>query len=53
MKSMPGAIAGQFGRLVRSDHKISPLFLLAGIGVVLGGLTLVTPYAFEAAGDNA
>jgi alpha-1,6-mannosyltransferase len=53
MKPMPGAIAGQFGRLVRSDHKISPLSLLAGIGVVLSGLTLVTPYAFEAAGDNA
>src|SRR5207249_2906350 len=53
MKPMPGAIASQFGRLMRSDHKISPLCLLAGIGVVLSGLTLVTPYAFEAAGDNA
>ncbi|WP_197423007.1 glycosyltransferase 87 family protein [Bradyrhizobium valentinum] len=53
MKPLPGAIASQFGRLVRSDHKISPLWLLAGIGVVLSGLTLVTPYAFETAGDNA
>ena len=34
-------------------NNVPPLHLLAGIGVVLGGLTLVTPFAFETAGDNA
>ncbi|MGQ0685662.1 hypothetical protein [Bradyrhizobium sp.] len=53
MKPLPGAITGQFDRLVRFDHKISSLRLLAGIGIVLTGLTLATPYAFETAGDNA
>ena len=50
---MSGAIASQFGRLVRSANNVPPLHLLAGIGVVLAGLTLVTPFAFEAGGDNA
>jgi hypothetical protein len=50
---MSGAIAGQFGRLVRSANNVPPLHLLAGIGAVLAGLTLVTPFAFEAGGDNA
>jgi alpha-1,6-mannosyltransferase len=53
MKAMPGAIAGQFGRLGRSANKVPPLHLLAGIGAVLIVLTLVTPFAFEAGGDNA
>jgi alpha-1,6-mannosyltransferase len=53
MKPMPGAIAGQFGRLVRSASHVPPLQRLAGIGAVLVGLTLVTPFAFEAGGDNA
>jgi alpha-1,6-mannosyltransferase len=53
MKPIPGAIAGQFGRLVRSASHVPPLQLLAGIGAVLVGLTLVTPFAFEAGGDNA
>ena len=30
-----------------------PLCLLGGMGAVLAGLTLVTPFAFERAGDNA
>ena len=51
--SMPGAIASQFGRLARSAGNVPPLHLLAGIGAVLVGLTLVTPFAFEACGDNA
>jgi alpha-1,6-mannosyltransferase len=32
---------------------LSPLQRLAAIGLVLAGLTLVTPFAFEALGDNA
>ena len=48
MKPMPGAIASQFGRLVRSANNVPPLHLLAGIGAVLVALTLVTPFAFEA-----
>jgi alpha-1,6-mannosyltransferase len=50
---MPGAIAGQFGRLARSANCVPPLHLLAGIGALLAALTLVTPFAFEAYGDNA
>jgi alpha-1,6-mannosyltransferase len=53
MKPMPGAIAGQFSRLVRSANHVPPLQQLAGIGALLVGLTLVTPFAFEAGGDNA
>ncbi len=50
---MPGSIASQFGRLTRYANNVPPLHLLAGIGAVLVGLTLVTPFAFEAGGDNA
>jgi hypothetical protein len=50
---MPGAVATQFGRLARSANNVPPFHLLAGIGVVLAGLTLATPFAFEALGDNA
>ena len=53
MKPMPRAIASQFGRLARSANNVPPLHLLAGIGAVLVALTLVTPFAFEAVGDNA
>jgi len=53
MKPMPGAIAGPFGRLARSANSVPPLHRLAGIGAVLAALTLVTPFAFEAGGDNA
>ena len=53
MKPMPGTIASQFGRLARSADNASPLLRLAGIGAVLVALTLVTPFAFETAGDNA
>ena len=51
MKPMPGA--SQVGRLVSTVNTVPPLHLLAGIGVVLLALTLVTPFAFEALGDNA
>jgi alpha-1,6-mannosyltransferase len=50
---MSGALASQFGRLARSADNVPPLHLLAGTGLVLAGLTLVTPFAFETAGDNA
>jgi hypothetical protein len=50
---MPQAVASQFGRLARFDNNVPPFYLLAGIGAVLVGLTLVTPFAFEAYGDNA
>jgi len=53
MKPMPGAIARQFGRLAGSANSVPPLHLLAGIGAVLATLTVATPYAFEAGGDNA
>ncbi len=53
MKPTPEAIAGQFRRLARSVNNVPPLHLLAGIGVVMVGLTLATPFAFEAGGDNA
>jgi alpha-1,6-mannosyltransferase len=53
MKPMPGSIASQLRRLARSANNVPPLHLLAGIGAVLLGLTLVTPFAFEAGGDNA
>jgi alpha-1,6-mannosyltransferase len=44
---MPGSIASKLDQLMRSTSK------LAGVGAVLAGLTLVTPSAFEAYGDNA
>ncbi|MGL3108822.1 hypothetical protein [Bradyrhizobium sp. BR 1432] len=53
MKPIAGTIVSEFGGLARSVTTMPPLHRLAGIGVVLLGLTLVTPFAFEAAGDNA
>jgi alpha-1,6-mannosyltransferase len=50
---MPEAGANQFSRLARSASNVAPLHLLTGIGVVIIGLTLVTPFAFETLGDNA
>jgi alpha-1,6-mannosyltransferase len=49
----PATIADQPGRLKRSINNASPLYVLAGIGVLLVGLTLVTPFAFDTYGDNA
>jgi alpha-1,6-mannosyltransferase len=51
--SMPEAIARQFGQLARAANSVRPLHPLAGVGAVLAGLTLVTPFAFETYGDNA
>jgi alpha-1,6-mannosyltransferase len=50
---MPGAVATQFGRLAGFAGKLPPLGLLAGMGIILVSLALVTPFAFEALGDNA
>ena len=50
---MPGTVATQFGRLARFVGNLPPLCLLAGIGAVIVGLTFVTPFVFEALGDNA
>src|ERR1700751_3303061 len=50
---MPGAVAIQRSRLARAANDVPPLYLLAGIGVALAGLTLVTPFAFQDYGDNA
>jgi alpha-1,6-mannosyltransferase len=47
------AVATQFCRLARSANNVPPLHLLGGIGIVIVGLTLATPFAFEALGDNA
>jgi alpha-1,6-mannosyltransferase len=53
MKPMPGTVANQFARLARSADNGSPLLRLAGTGAVLFALTLLTPFAFKTAGDNA
>jgi alpha-1,6-mannosyltransferase len=50
---MPESFPSKFGRLMYSGSKLLPLHLLAGVGAVLVGLTLVIPSAFEAYGDNA
>ena len=41
------------GQPAPSVGKEPPLYLLAGIGAIFAGLTLVTPFAFQAGGDNA
>lgn len=53
MTPTPTTIVDQPGSLKRLISRVPPLHLLAGIGVVLIGLTLVTPFAFETYGDNA
>ncbi len=53
MKSTPDAFAGRFGRLAYFASDVHPLLLLAGIGALVTGLTLVIPFAFETYGDNA
>jgi len=50
---MSGVFSIQFGRLSRLGDELPALPLLAGVGAVLTGLTLVTPFAFETYGDNA
>ena len=50
---MLGPVASQSGRQARFADSVPPLAVLAGVGGVLAGLSLVTPFAFEAYGDNA
>ena len=50
---MPGTSAHQSSRLAHSAINMPPLPLLTAIGVLIVGLTLVTPFAFESLGDNA
>ena len=50
---MPEAVGNQSNRLARLVSNVASLHLLAGTGLVLVGLTLVTPFAFETYGDNA
>ncbi len=50
---MPEAVASQSHRLARFADNVPSLHLLAGTGLLLAGLTLITPFAFEAFGDNA
>jgi alpha-1,6-mannosyltransferase len=44
---------GQFAQPRPSTKNEPPLYPLAGIGAILAGLTLATPFAFQASGDNA
>jgi alpha-1,6-mannosyltransferase len=44
---------GQFAQPGLSARNESPLYPLAGIGAILAALTLATPFAFQASGDNA
>ena len=50
---MPNSVVGQFTRAEFSAGHRPPLYLLAGLGAISAGLTLVTPFAFRAGGDNA
>src|ERR1700754_4729990 len=53
MKPMPAIVARQYVRLARLAGVVPPLQALIGVGVALMALTLVTPFAFRAGGDNA
>ena len=44
---------GQFAQPAPFAGKEPPLYLLASIGAIFAGLTLATPFAFQAGGDNA
>jgi alpha-1,6-mannosyltransferase len=50
---MSGLLVDQFARLACSTRNPTSLYLLAGIGAALAGLTAVMPFAFQARGDNA
>src|SRR5215475_6099392 len=43
----------QFAQPGPSARNEPPLYPLAGIGAILAGLTLATPFAFQASGDHA
>jgi hypothetical protein len=50
---MVGTAAARSDQSARRADRIAPLHLLAGIGVIIAGLTLATPTAFGTLGDNA
>jgi alpha-1,6-mannosyltransferase len=50
---MVGVSTDQFAQPAPHIRKDAPLYRLATIGVIFAGLTLVTPFAFMAGGDNA
>ena len=50
---MSGLFMDQFAQPAPSVGKESSLYLLAIIGTIFASLTLVTPFAFQAGGDNA
>jgi len=50
---MLNSVVAQFTRAEFSTGKRPPLYSLAGLGAISAGLTLVTPFAFRAGGDNA
>jgi hypothetical protein len=50
---MSGFFMGQFAQPAPFAGKEPPLYLLASIGAIFAGLTVVTPFAFHAGGDNA
>jgi len=47
------SLMAQFDQPVLSAGIEPPLYPLAGIGAIFAGLTLATPFAFQAGGDNA
>jgi len=50
---MANSVVGQFARAEYSAGNVPTLYLLAGVGAISASLTLVTPFAFRAGGDNA
>ena len=50
---MSGVLTDQFAQPAPSIGKHAPLYQLATIGAIFAGLTLATPFAFRAGGDNA
>ena len=53
MNPLSDSLAIQKSGLQSSVNDTSALYRLAGIGALLAGLTLVTPFAFRSGGDNA
>lgn len=50
---MPNPVAGLFAPTKYPAGHGPPLYLLAAVGAMSAGLTLATPFAFQAGGDNA
>jgi alpha-1,6-mannosyltransferase len=50
---MPGVLTDQFAQPASPIGKDAPPYQLIAVGSIFAGLTLVTPFAFRAGGDNA